>query len=205
MAGAGVWKLPILPSLAMGQDRQDAADTPTAETPAAKQRPSGDHANGRHDGGDGAANKAQGRPRRMLGTLDALTGALLLAGVWGALPARWLPVDGPATLFGLAMLLSGALLFIGHPLGRRIGLWVGGLTLVCGLLLATALMVTAGTLAGLYGPVGGGGAIILTAALFLAIPYLVVFPAAKVYFLLPDSANTASPSTTDDSLENSES
>ena len=32
-------------------------------------------------------------------------------------------------------------------------------------------------------PEGGGGAIILTAAAFLLLPYLVVFPAAQLYFL----------------------
>lgn len=123
-----------------------------------------------------------------MGGLDLFLAFLLLVGVWGALPVRWLPMDLGMTL--LALLLGGAGfgLYRGAEWGERAGRAVAAVTLVVGCGLATTLAFTAAGLVGLYGPVGQGGAIILTVSAFLVLPYLVVFPAAQLYFLLPSEA-----------------
>ena len=127
---------------------------------------------------------AMDRPRRVMSVLNVGTGLLLLGGIWGGLPVRWSPVDIPGTLLTLLFFASGVALWRGQPGSRKLGLVVAGISLVAGTVLGTTLMVTTGTLAGLYGPVGAGGAIILAAAFFLLVPYLVVFPASQIYFLL---------------------
>lgn len=119
-----------------------------------------------------------------MGALNVGTALLLLGCIWKALPVRWAPVDILGTLLALLFLASGVMLWRGQKGSRKVGLWSAGIILLSGAVLGTALMVTAGTLAGLYGPVGGGGALILGAALFMMVPYFVVFPASQLYFLL---------------------
>ena len=65
---------------------------------------------------------------------------------------------------------------------------VAAVALAVGLLLVAALAYTAGSLRGMYGPVGQGGSVILFVAALLFVPYLVVFPAAQLYALLPREA-----------------
>jgi hypothetical protein len=129
----------------------------------------------------GAAEK--GPPHPVMGTLDLMVGALVLIGVWLGLPARWWPMDVAGTVIGLAMTASGVGLLLRLPWGETVGRIVGAVTLVAGLALFTALAFTASYIAGLYGPIGGGGAILLFAATLLLVPYLVVFPAAQLWFL----------------------
>ena len=50
-----------------------------------------------------------------LGGADLLVGALLLSGVWVALPARWWPVDVVGTLLGAAFVVTGVGLLIKTP------------------------------------------------------------------------------------------
>jgi hypothetical protein len=45
----------------------------------------------------------------------------------------------------------------------------------------------------MYGPVGQGGAAILATAFLLLLPYLVIFPAAQVFFLLRGSRPASAP------------
>jgi len=132
-----------------------------------------------------------------MGGLDLFLAFLLLVGVWVALPVRWMPMDMGMTL--LALLLGGAGfgLYRGAEWGERAGRAVAALTLVVGCGLATTLAFTAAGLVGLYGPVGQGGAIILTVSAFLLLPYLVVFPAAQLYFLLPSETDADSESNSD--------
>ena len=54
---------------------------------------------------------------------------------------------------------------------------------VAGAATVTTLASTAGYLAGLYGPVGRGGALILGVVALLVLPYLVLLPLAQVYVL----------------------
>ncbi|MBO6935774.1 MAG: hypothetical protein JJ863_12390 [Deltaproteobacteria bacterium] len=125
--------------------------------------------------------------RRLMGGLDLFLALLLLAGVWIALPVRWWPMDVGMTLVALLLGVAGFGLYRGAAWGERVGKAVAVFTLVVGCGLATTLAFTAAGLVGLYGPVGQGGAIILTVSAFLVLPYLVVFPAAQLYFLLPSS------------------
>jgi hypothetical protein len=116
---------------------------------------------------------------------DLALAVLLLAAIWGALPARWWPVDVLGTTLALLLASSGAGLLTGARWAKRVAVGVGALSLVAGLGLFTALALTAAQLTGMYGPVGGGGAIILTVVALLLLPYLVVFPAAKLLVLRP--------------------
>ena len=118
-----------------------------------------------------------------LGGADLLAGALVLGGVWVALPARWWPVDVVGTLLGAAFVVTGVGLLVGAPWSERAGVLVGRVALAVGLALVTLLAVTASHLAGLYGPVGRGGALILAVVGLLVVPYLVLLPVAQLVTL----------------------
>ena len=57
------------------------------------------------------------------------------------------------------------------------------ITLLLGLALVTTLALTVSYLAGIYGPVGRGGALILGLAAALGIPYVIALPAAQLVWL----------------------
>ena len=57
------------------------------------------------------------------------------------------------------------------------------LALAFGVALVTTLALTASWLSGVYGPVGRSGALLLTLVAALALPYLVVLPAAELLWL----------------------
>lgn len=127
---------------------------------------------------------ADARPAHpWLVALDALTAALLLGGVWLALPARWWPVDLVGTALGLLFATSAVGLGLRAPWGRTVGRIAAGAGLAVGLGTVTTLALTASYLAGLYGPVGAGGALILAAVAALVLPYLVALPAAQLLAL----------------------
>lgn len=121
----------------------------------------------------------------VMGSIDVALGLLVLVGVWTLLPARWWPVDAGGSLLGAAFVSSGALLLRGHAFAERVARVVASITLAIGLALVIALAYTVGNLYGLYGPIGQGGATLLFVVTLLLVPYLVVFPAAQLYFLLP--------------------
>ncbi len=104
----------------------------------------------------------------------------MLIAVWVALPARWWPVDVVGTLLGALFTVSGAGLVAGARWARRVGLVAGGVALVIGMALVTALTLSAAQLTGLYGPVGRGGALILAVVTLMVVPYLVALPAAQL-------------------------
>ncbi len=119
----------------------------------------------------------------MFGTANLLAGALLAFGVFVALPARWWPVDVPAgALVGLE-LASGLGLLIGASWSVRAARVSSAVALVCGLLTVTALAVSASWLAGVYGSVGQGGAVILALVGALVVPYVVLLPAVELVWL----------------------
>lgn len=120
----------------------------------------------------------------VLGAADALTASLLLFAVWGALPARWWPIDVGVTILAALLLLSGLALSLGTRWARGLGLFVSALALIVGCGLVTGLAATATEMAGLYGPVGRGASIILWIVFFLVVPYLVLLPAAQLFVLL---------------------
>lgn len=119
------------------------------------------------------------------GTANLLSAGLVALGVFGGLPTRWWIIDVPAGLvIGLLGTAGGGLL------ARRV--WAvavarlaSAVTLVLGLALVGTLAVTVSYLRGIYGPVGRGGALILTLVAALALPYLVVLPAGQLVWLGP--------------------
>ncbi len=118
-----------------------------------------------------------------LGAADLFVGAGTLGGIWVALPARWWPVDVGGTLLATLFVVSGFGLLTGAPWSRRVGVAVGAVTLAMGLALVTAIALSASQLAGLYGPVGRGGALILAVVGLLVTPYLVMLPVAQLVTL----------------------
>jgi hypothetical protein len=106
-----------------------------------------------------------------------------MVGIWLALPARYAVVDtlgtGVATLYAVAAiaLLSGARW--AHGLARIASYFA----LALGALAVTLLATSAAHLAGLYGPVGSGGALLLGTVALLILPYLVALPAVQLALL----------------------
>ena len=112
-----------------------------------------------------------------------LLSVLILGGVWLALPARWLWVDVPATVLGSAALLAALALMGRKAWALRLARGVLWAELLLGTLTASLLAAGAAQLAGSYGPVGAGGALLLITIAFLVLPYLVVFPALQLRWL----------------------
>lgn len=112
-----------------------------------------------------------------------LLSLLLLGGVWLALPARWLWIDVPTTLLALAAGTIAVALLLRAPWairGARVLLWV---ELAFGTLLVTLLALSIAQLAGSYGPVGAGGAVLMATIALLIVPYLVALPALQLAIL----------------------
>lgn len=115
--------------------------------------------------------------------MDVALGLLLLFLIWVALPARWWPVDVVGSALALLLGGAGVGLWLGTPWARRAGIAAGAVALTVGALTTTALAFTAAHLAGMYGPVGQGGATILFVVALLIVPYLVALPAAQLFAL----------------------
>jgi hypothetical protein len=123
----------------------------------------------------------------VFGVADLVTGALVLFGVFRALPARWWPVDVTGAGVGALELAAGVALLSRAPRPAVLALArvASAVALAVGLFGVTVLAVTATWLSGVYGPVGGGGAIILALVAALALPYLVVLPVVQLVWLRP--------------------
>jgi hypothetical protein len=118
-----------------------------------------------------------------LGVADLLTAAVMTAGVFMGLPARWAPVDVAACVLVALKLGSGVSLCARARWAPRLATAAAALALALGVALVTTLALTASWLAGVYGPVGRSGALLLTLVAALALPYLVVLPAAQLFWL----------------------
>jgi hypothetical protein len=123
---------------------------------------------------------------RMLGEIRVLActqlglGLLLLGGVWIALPARWPVIDYPGTALGISALTVGAGLLARAAWATKLAHVVLWLELVLGTLTVSLLAIAAAQLAGSYGPIGGGGALLLSIVALLVVPYLVILPALQL-------------------------
>ena len=113
------------------------------------------------------------------------TAALLVVGVFMALPSRWTPVDASAALLIALHVAAGVALFVQSAHAAAIARISAFLSLGAGLLLIAIVSWTAAYLSGIYGPVGRGGAIIMTLVVALAVPYLVAIPAGELLWLGP--------------------
>lgn len=132
-------------------------------------------------------------PRRtalVIGTADIFTAALVVFGVFVALPDRWWPVDTAAAALTAIEVASGIGLLVGAPWAVRVARAAGAAALALGLFTVTVLAVTASWLSGIYGPVGRGGATVLAFVALLVLPYLVVLPIVQLLWLRPN-ADTA--------------
>ncbi len=114
------------------------------------------------------------------GILDLTTAVLLTTGVFVGLPARWIPVDVATALLVALETTSGVALLCNASWAPSLAFGVAALALALGLGLVTMLAVTASWLAGIYGPVGRGGAVLYVLVAALAIPYLVALPALQL-------------------------
>jgi hypothetical protein len=121
--------------------------------------------------------------RRSVAGGQAFLGALLLFGIWVALPARWWPIDVPGTALALGCLAAAFGLWCGTAWGVRVArvtLWAA---LAAGCVVCTALIWVVAHLFGLYGPVGAGGALLMGVMAALILPYLVLLPALSLRLL----------------------
>jgi hypothetical protein len=100
-----------------------------------------------------------------------------------ALPVRYLPADALlALVIATVAGSSGVALFRAER--ALAALRVGALTLLAfGLLLVLLAALSVAYLRGVQGDYGRGGVLVMTIVLFLALPYLVVYPALELLLL----------------------
>jgi hypothetical protein len=122
---------------------------------------------------------------RLFGAADLAAACVVLLGVFAGLPARWLPIDLAAGLLGALFLASGVALIANHRAGPVLARAAAFAALGVGMVLVLGLGVSASWLAGVYGPVGRGGALLLVLVAALVVPYLLLLPAAQLLWLGP--------------------
>jgi hypothetical protein len=130
------------------------------------------------------------RTARAFGVANFLAAGVVVFAVFVGLPARWWVVDGGAIVLTALLGAAGGGLVAKKPWAEGVARGASVAVLVIGLVFIATLALTASYLAGVYGPVGRGGAVILTLGAALAIPYLVVFPAAQLVWLGPRARRT---------------
>jgi hypothetical protein len=121
----------------------------------------------------------------VFGVADLLTAALVALGIFVGLPARWAVVDVAAGVLVALKVASGLSLMARARWAPTTTIAAAAVALAMGLALVTSLALTASWLSGVYGPVGRGGALLLTLVAALVLPYLVVVPAVQLFWLLP--------------------
>lgn len=130
------------------------------------------------------------RGRVWVAGMQLAVSALILVLVWMGLPARYWAVDllgsGLAVLYGVA---GGALLW-GAPWAVVVSRFASFVALALGGCTVAALALSSAQLAGLYGPVGSGGALLLGTVALLVLPYLVALPAVQIALLRPDHGDS---------------
>jgi hypothetical protein len=120
---------------------------------------------------------------RWIAAMQLAVAILLMIGIWGALPARYLLIDAVGTVVAV-LYAAGAVGLVSRVryavLVARIASWCA---LLLGTAAVTALSLSAAHLSGLYGPVGSGGALLLGTVALLVLPYLVALPAVQLALL----------------------
>jgi hypothetical protein len=117
------------------------------------------------------------------GVVNLVSAVLVGLGVFVGLPTRYWLIDVPAVVVIVLLGAAGGGLLARRAWGASVARVASIVTLVLGLLLVGTLAVTVSYLRGIYGPVGRGGALILTLVAALALPYLVVLPAVQLVWL----------------------
>jgi hypothetical protein len=108
---------------------------------------------------------------------------VLLAGIWIFLPARWAPVDVIGSALGALGLVSAFGLFTRRRWARAFALAVSWGALAIGAITVSALCFALAHIAGLYGPIGKGGAMLLGLVAALVLPYFIGLPVLQVGWL----------------------
>jgi hypothetical protein len=117
------------------------------------------------------------------GALDLVSAILVYVGVFEGLPARFWLVDGAGAVVAALFAAAGAGLIGKQSWASRVAVLASMVSLLLGLLLISTLALTASYLSGIYGPVGRGGALILSLLAATALPYLVALPIAQLAWL----------------------
>ena len=125
----------------------------------------------------------QARTYRWVGCAQLAVSALLFAGVWLGLPARYWPIDVAGSALAGLCSVAGAGLLARRAWAPRLARVASWITFSCGLLLTTALASAIAHLAGSYGPVGAGGAALMGTIALLVLPYLVGLPLLQLSWL----------------------
>jgi hypothetical protein len=119
------------------------------------------------------------------GVVDIVSAVVVYVAVFEALPTRYFPIDAAATAVILLLGAAGVGLVAKKSWATLVARVASGVTLALGLALITTLALTVSYLAGIYGPVGRGGALILGLAAALGVPYVIALPAAQLVWLGP--------------------
>lgn len=121
--------------------------------------------------------------RRWVAAMQLVVATLLLTGIWLGLPARYALVDALGTGVAVLYVAAACGLLSGVAWGRLLARVASYIALALGALTVTLLAMSAAQLAGLYGPVGSGGALLLGTVALLVLPYLVALPAVQLALL----------------------
>ena len=130
------------------------------------------------------------RARIGFGVANVVVALGVLFGVFRLLPTRWWPVDGGALIIAGLLGASGVMLLRKMEKAERVTRWAALVVLVIGVILVTTIFATAGWISGVYGQVGGGGAVIFALVGLLTLPYVVVLPAIELAWLGPPQLKT---------------
>jgi hypothetical protein len=125
------------------------------------------------------------------GTGNLVSAGLVALGVFGGLPTRSWVIDIPAVVIIVLLGTAGGGLLARRGWAAAVARLASAVTLVLGLVLVGMLAVTVSYLRGIYGPVGRGGALMMTLVAALALPYLVVLPAGQLVWLGPPARTGA--------------
>lgn len=121
--------------------------------------------------------------RRWVAGMQLAVASLLMIGIWAGLPARYLLVDAIGTGVALLQAFAGVALLSSVAWALSLARVASWAALVIGATAATLLSLSAAQLAGMYGPVGSGGALLLGTIALLVLPYLVGLPAVQLVLL----------------------
>jgi hypothetical protein len=117
------------------------------------------------------------------GIANLFVAVLAYGGIFHGLPSRWLPVDLAGVVVVATMAASGLALLFNRRGAFRLAKIASLAVLVIGMILFAALVLTASWLAGVYGPIGRGGAAIFALVAAMVLPYTIVLPAAELLWL----------------------
>jgi hypothetical protein len=117
------------------------------------------------------------------GVANLFVALLAFGGVFRGLPSRWLPVDLAGVVVAALMAASGLPLLLNRRGAFRLARMASIVVLAIGMILFAALVLTGSWLAGVYGPIGRGGAAIFALVAAMVLPYTIVLPAAELLWL----------------------